>query len=83
MTTPLSTPLEIRLLAALKRISRYQSPESLRRYSERELGLSYTEALEMAYENVLHEAKIAAKGVRLSAKGIYHSYLVDSIRRTP
>jgi hypothetical protein len=26
--------------------------------------------------------RLAAKGVRLSAKGIYHSYLVDTIRRT-
>jgi hypothetical protein len=25
--------------------------------------------------------RLAAKGVRLSAKGIYHSYLVDTIRR--
>ena len=26
--------------------------------------------------------RLAAEGVRLSAKGIYHSYLVDTIRRT-
>jgi hypothetical protein len=26
--------------------------------------------------------RLAGKGVRLSAKGIYHSYLVDTIRRT-
>ena len=25
--------------------------------------------------------RLAAKGVRMSAKGIYHSYLVDTIRR--
>ena len=50
---------------ALKRISQYESPEKLRRDAERDYGLEYEEVLEMAYENVLHEAKSAIKGMRL------------------
>jgi hypothetical protein len=49
---------------ALKRIAGYQSPEKLRRASERDYGLPAEEAIEMAYENVLAEAKGAIKGKR-------------------
>lgn len=50
---------------ALKRIARgYQTPDQLRRYAERDYGVSYEEALEMAYENLQHEAKCAIKGKR-------------------
>jgi len=49
---------------ALKRISKYQSPEQLHRSAGRDFGLEYGEALEMAYENAVQEAKTAVKGMR-------------------
>jgi hypothetical protein len=55
---------EARFAIALRRIKAYMSPEQLRRRSEREYGLEYTEALEMAYENVLAEAFLALHGYR-------------------
>ena len=60
-----STPLEIRLYDALKRIAAYQSPETLQRRAERDWGVDGAEAVEMAYENVLLEAKSATKGIRI------------------
>ncbi len=56
----------LKLHAALKRIASYQSTTSLHRNSQGEFGLPYEEALEMAYENIQHEAKAAIKGMRLS-----------------
>jgi hypothetical protein len=41
----------------LRRISLYQSTEKMRRDSEKDWGLPFEEALEMAYENVIQEAK--------------------------
>lgn len=58
------TDLEVRLYAALKRISKYQTPASLRRFSSRDVGLDGDEAIEMAYENVIDEAKWAIRGIR-------------------
>jgi hypothetical protein len=55
---------EDRFHFALTRITKYQTPKQLRRSAEREYGLSYEEALEMAYENVLEEARGALKGYR-------------------
>lgn len=55
---------EQRLYDALKRIAQYESPAKLRRTAERSYGLSPDEAIEMAYENVIEEAKQAIKGVR-------------------
>ena len=49
---------------ALKRITMYDPPERLRNRSERDYGLSGDEAIEMAYENVLNEARMAIKGRR-------------------
>ncbi len=40
----------------LRRISKYQSVERLRSGSEKDWGLPFEEALEMAYENVISEA---------------------------
>ncbi len=53
---------------ALKRIQSYQTPEQLRRSAEKDYGLSYEEALEMAYENVLAEAKAATHRKRRPAE---------------
>lgn len=58
------TELETKLFGALKRIAAYAPPENLRRYAERAYGCSADEAIEMAYENVIEEAKRAVKGVR-------------------
>lgn len=49
---------------ALKRIAKYESPEWLRRNSERRYDLSYEEALEMAYDNIRAEAQSAIRGKR-------------------
>jgi hypothetical protein len=59
------TPLELKLLSALKRISSYDHPDKLRKRSHRDCGLDANEAIEMAYENVIAEAKNAIHGVRL------------------
>ena len=50
---------ELKLYNALKRIASYETPERLRRSSDKDYGLDYEEALEMAYENVLYEARMA------------------------
>ena len=57
-----------RMFDALKKITReHMTPDQLRRAAERDYGLSYTEALEMAYENIQAEAKAAIKGMRRPA----------------
>lgn len=54
------------MLAILKMISKdYQTPAQLRKNSEKEYGLDYEEALEMAYENLQGEAAFAVKGVKI------------------
>ena len=53
-----------KMLETLKRIRDYNSPEKLRRESEKDFGLGFEEALEMAYENIQAEATGAIKGVR-------------------
>lgn len=56
---------EQRYFDTLRRIARgYQTTDQLRRSAERDYGLSYTEALEMAYENLQHEAAVAIKRKR-------------------
>ena len=45
------------LIAALDDIASYDSLAFLRRQSTGQYGLEYTEALEMAYENIKNEAK--------------------------
>lgn len=55
---------EQRLYDALKAISQYQSPEKLRKDSFGIYGLDGPEAIEMAYENVIAEARVAIKGMR-------------------
>jgi len=49
---------------ALKEISRYSTLKQLQKSSEDDYGLSYTEALEMAYENVIGTAKYWVKWVQ-------------------
>ncbi len=55
---------EQKMYDALKRISKYMSPDKMRRQSQKLYGLEPDEAIEMAYENVVQEAKDAIKGVR-------------------
>lgn len=54
---------QIELYDALKRISTYMKPETLRKNSESIYGVGANEAIEMAYENVIAEAKNAIRGV--------------------
>lgn len=55
----------LRMYDALRRIaSGYQTPDQLRRESEKRYGLDFEEALEMAYENIQSEAQIALRGLR-------------------
>lgn len=56
-----------RLYDALKRISSYDNPERLRKRAERDYGLDAHEAIEMAYDNVLNEARVAIKGLKRPA----------------
>lgn len=54
-----------RMRSALLIISReYKSTDQLRRESEKQYGLEYEEALEMAFENIQGEAEFAVKGVK-------------------
>ena len=49
---------------ALKRITRFQTVEQIRRNAEKQYGLEPVEALEYAYENVIQEARDAIRGKR-------------------
>jgi len=60
----MKTETQQRMYDALKRISHYMKPETLRKHSETMYGVGPEEAVEMAYENVLAEASSAIKGVR-------------------
>lgn len=54
-----------RMRATLLNIARgYQTPDQLRRNSEKDFGCEFHECLEYAYENIQAEAKAAVKGVR-------------------
>lgn len=57
---------EIRYYEALKRIAGYTPPDKMRRDNERGrgYGLDAGEEIEMAYENVIQEAKNAIHGRR-------------------
>lgn len=48
-------------VAALDEIATYDRPEHIRRTCEKQFGLSYEEALEFAYENVLGTARHALR----------------------
>jgi hypothetical protein len=55
-----------RMLTALHLISRgYQTTSQIKRDSEKQYGLDYTEALEMAYENIQEEARAATLRIKL------------------
>lgn len=57
-------------LRAIHELASYMTPAQLRReYCDRRGGgLDYTEALEMAYENMLNSAKLTWRHVRPRAK---------------
>ncbi len=48
----------------LKRITLYDSPEKLRKSSEKNWGLPFDEAIEYAYDNIQSDAKRAIRGKR-------------------
>lgn len=56
------------LRTALKRIAAYMTPDQLCKRSEKLYGLPPDEAIEMAYENVLAEAKRALKAAPASRR---------------
>ncbi len=58
------TEREQRMYYALKRISSYLLPDQLAKQSQKLYGLDGDEAISMAYENVIWEAKAAIKGMR-------------------
>ncbi len=53
---------EARFYLALRRIKSYMSPDQLRRHADKDYGLSFEEALAMAYENMQAEATVALEG---------------------
>lgn len=71
-TTPrsrrVSTPLELKLFDALVRISSYERPHRLHQRAPRDFEMSGDEAIEIAYENIIEEARSALKGVRVVRK---------------
>ena len=69
---------EERFYVALKRITAYMTTKQLQRESSGRYGLEYTEALEMAYENVIGEAKYALKGYRRRAIADRHELSKDA-----
>lgn len=58
------TKRELKLFDALQAISSYLPPAKLKKNSWGDLGVSGEDAVEMAYENVLEEAKLGLKGIR-------------------
>lgn len=53
-----------RMRLMLIRITKYQTPYKMRKDSEKDWGLGFEEAIEMAYENIQSDAKAAIKGVK-------------------
>lgn len=60
----MSIKREQKLYDALKRIASYDSLTKIARTSKRNYGLQPSEVVEMAYENVIFEAKSAIKGMK-------------------
>ncbi len=61
---------EARFHGALRRIVAYMTSDQLRRKAETLYGVSYEEALEMAYDNVRGEAVAALKGYRRKSPAV-------------
>lgn len=65
-----TTPLELLLARALERIANYQDPEEIREETEQDEEdndyrvIGADETIEMAYENVLFEARNALKAAQ-------------------
>lgn len=53
-----------RMYTALKRIANFTPAGRLKRNAEKEYGLSGGDCIEVAYENVIAEAKQAIRGLR-------------------
>lgn len=58
------TKRELKLYDALQAIAWYSPPAKLKKNSWGEYGCDGPDAVEMAYENVLEEAKLGIKGIR-------------------
>lgn len=57
------------LVAALENIANYTPPDELRECSDDEFGLDPDEAIDMAYENVIEEAKSALRRIPIATGG--------------
>ena len=64
MMTPYEERAFRQMYSALKRITKYDSTDRLRRDGEESWGVPFAEALEMAYENLQSEARAGLSGVR-------------------
>lgn len=63
--TPTQAKQFNQMLLALRGIAKgYMTPEKLRKNCEKECGLDYEEALEMAYENIQSTAATYSKGIK-------------------
>lgn len=60
----------IRLHWALKTIKEYQTPDKLRKSSQKDWGCDYEEALAYAYENIQQTAKNAIAGIRVPKEAV-------------
>lgn len=56
---------EMRMYLALKKITRFDSVEWLQKNSESAYGMLYEEALKCAYGNVINEARLAVRRMRI------------------
>ena len=72
----------IRLYHALKEITKYETPDKLRRSSQKQWGLDYEEALGYSYENIQQVAKNAIRGVRIPReRNLPKKNIEDAVRK--
>lgn len=64
------------MLHALRKIAKgYQTSDQIRRNSEKEYGLEFSEALEYSYDNLQNEAKTACQGIRFIEDKSWKNFL--------
>ena len=57
----------------------YCTPDQLRKSSKKSCGLDYTESLEMAYENIQNDARMAVKNVKAIVDARWNKLLYDKL----
>lgn len=58
------------MVETLKIITKYDKPDKIRKNAQKDYGLDYEEALEMAYENIQGEAAFSIRNIRPIKKKI-------------